>query len=187
METDWHKIIDLQNSKYLAGLSDAERPSQFRNIVNRHYGDYLKMFTKGSYNKDKAGIGISIPDMGVVMGFNTRSETCQEAELTALYACCEYIVHEKKSFESVLVCTASLNAIKKLSKYCEESRYKILQNKILEARKKVRDLKFLWVPAHLGIYGNALADAGARHAAQIGSGCVGHSSYFEEKYKSDRR
>jgi hypothetical protein len=72
-----------------------------------------------------------------------------------------------KSTDKIVICTDSLTGLDSLvstKAHKKEPLVRRLQDTIIRASKKVKELKFIWVPAHMAIYDNEQADYGADYA-----------------------
>lgn len=127
------------------------------------WNNHLKVYTDGSKSENKTGCAFYVPEMGFkkCMRLTDNTSVC-ESELVAILLAISWLA-ENPPFQFVIL-SDSLSALQaiegdKLSKLVCEIRYQIfmLQNKGI-------NVEFAWIPGHVGLRGNEVADQLAKEA-----------------------
>jgi len=134
------------------------------------YNNYLKVFTDGSVlDSGDVGAGFVIPFLNIKKGFYLgRGFSIFSAELYALLMALNFILDFGKDLFGVVFCIDSKCILYAITNW----KSKIRSDMIFEIRFLIHCLKMkniivelLWVPSHVGISGNELADQTAKEAA----------------------
>ncbi|KAK2701969.1 hypothetical protein QYM36_019402 [Artemia franciscana] len=145
-----------------------KRREKFKKAM-KNYVEFIKLYTDGSVQEDgKAGCSIAIAELGEIRVFKIKTEKNVQAELEGLLKAAEMVLSDFKSTDKIVICTdslANLDSLVSTKAYKKEPLVRRLQDTIIRASKKVKELKFIWVPAHTAIYDNEQADYGAGYAA----------------------
>jgi len=145
-----------------------KRREKFKKAM-KNYVEFIKLYTDGSVQEDgKAGCSIAIAELEEIRVFKIKSEKNVQAELEGLLKAAEMVLSDFKSTDKIVICTdslANLDSLVSTKAYKKEPMVRRLQDTIIRASKKVKELKFIWVPAHTAIYDNEQADYGAGYAA----------------------
>ena len=130
--------------------------------------DYTLIYTDGSINdKGQTGCAFVVPELNVSKQFRLNSGiSIYSAELYALENALLYALDNiPKSRICVLTDSKSaLQAISGVSNNRIEAISNII-NLIYDIKKSGREIKLQWIPSHIGLKGNDLADSAAKKAA----------------------
>uniref|UniRef100_A0A3B5QKI5 Reverse transcriptase domain-containing protein n=1 Tax=Xiphophorus maculatus TaxID=8083 RepID=A0A3B5QKI5_XIPMA len=137
--------------------------------VRREYGEYLQIYTDASKMvNDRVGIAFIIPDLNIMENKRlTDSLNVYTGELLAISMALKW--SEELSDKKVLICSDSSSALISIMEQESEARQDIL----IDINKSIHKMginrstvKFIWIPAHIGIVGNELADTFAKSASK---------------------
>ena len=147
--------------------STGELRSEFYKHLDLHRNS-TKIFTDGSKSSD--GVGLS-----VVLGSQVIKKKIPSlcsifiAELYAIFTAVQYIFNHSCAGDNFTIFTDSMSALCSLKKlYPVNILVQEVQDwlVLLSSRRKIQ-ISFCWVPAHIGISGNELADSAAKEAARL--------------------
>ena len=138
-----------------------------------HYCNHLKYFTDGSIlNTGETGCAFVAPDLEVKEIFKLNpGVSIFSAELYAIKMACDHINSLNPSPKHVAIISDSKSVLQALSKGGTQTRatvQKYVLNLINDILKEGIELSFMWVPSHVGIRGNVIADNAAKVAANSG-------------------
>lgn len=135
--------------------------------IGSTWSSALHIYTDGSVDKSKSQVGCSIvvPTFKYSRGYRLPGDSSiYSAELTAMLMALEWVDDVKPSF--VVIFSDSLSGIQSLPNFDPVNKIicdiQHLYKGIYEQGMRV---VFSWVPGHVGIYGNELADSVAKTAA----------------------
>ena len=135
--------------------------------INSTWFSALHIYTDGSVDRSKSQVGCSlvVPSFKYSRGFRLPGDSSiYSAELTAMLMALEWIDEVKPSF--AVIFSDSLSGIQSLPKLDPDNKIicdiQLLYKSLYEQGMRV---VFSWVPGHVGIYGNELADSVAKKAA----------------------
>jgi ribonuclease HI len=134
------------------------------------YNLFFKIYTDGSKDSmERVGTSFYIPELDIGKNYRLPDSTSVfGAELSAIKDSLEWIQQNRVQTENreILICTDSLSAIqaikfkKKKINICNE-----IINLINSDRSK--SITLLWIPGHVGIQGNEIADRLAKTACSL--------------------
>ena len=178
---------DLKIDLSLTNVIDKKKdPNVNLQIVNKHinniYHDSWQVYTDGSKDPEQclAGAGLIIfsedktplTQGGFKFDFRLSIYSC---ELVAIAFALNWLLEQAKSnnkHSKVTILSDSLSALMSLKSGFSKSRPEILQqilnNTTLLAKLGV-SITFVWIPSHIGIKGNEIADSIAKQASKQGS------------------
>lgn len=161
-DTELHEIINKQD------IPLRQQKEALAHIEK--YANHFQIYTDGS--KDSSGntaAAFFIPHQQVKTGVRVSNDSSiLTAELTAIKLALDYVNTATPSNPITLVIfTDSLSAIKSLDS-CNYSIYNSLQTNISNTIKHLNEKNIMttivWIPSHVGISGNEIADKLAREA-----------------------
>lgn len=136
---------------------------KFRELLNEYRG-YLCVYTDGSVQDDLVGYGLFGEGLSVKQRI-TSGKCIMSAELSAIKHA--LIICNEREESNFLICTDSLSSLYALQSMNHTS---MLVNEIRELYHAIsvnRRVIFVWIPSHVGIPGNELADELAREALNL--------------------
>ena len=155
--------IDLGLADTTKGETDAETfKTAFRDLLGKYQG-FEQIYTDGSKSETAVGAAALIPTKQSKKQQRLKPDaSIYAAEATAIDMALD--IAKKSQKKSFLILTDSLSCLQAL-KQTDNSDTRILRLRLkidsLIAKKKIT---LAWLPAHIGIDGNELADAAAKEA-----------------------
>ena len=140
--------------------------------INEKYGEEVKIFTDASKQTDRRiGVAFVIPERRVEVGRRVTDDLAvYTAELIAVWLALQWM--EENRPEKAVIASDSSSALISIKTWQSKSRQDIVWNiaQISNVLQKAgTKLLFVWVPAHIGVAGNELADECAKKAASNSS------------------
>ena len=128
-----------------------------------HHQSFTYLFTDGSRAEGRSGVGVICKDWEKSKRINDLHSVFS-AELLAILLATEYIM--KKKLKKAIICSDSKSAILSLGK--QPSSHPLIRKIQTKVKNLINsDIKFLWIPAHIGIQGNERADQLARNSLDL--------------------
>ncbi|XP_062542195.1 uncharacterized protein LOC134210183 [Armigeres subalbatus] len=128
--------------------------------MEEKYGDRGRILTNASKAGRLCGIGVFIQDYDVKRSFRLEGDiSITAAELHALSVALQFVVEGK--LYNYVIYTDSMTACQMLEDAVEANKAETLLKYIIETARKWR-ITFQWIPSHVGISGNEVADQLAR-------------------------
>lgn len=130
-------------------------------------GGYQVWYTDGS--KMDSGTGAGVHRQGNRLSVSVPLGKCAsvfQAEVFAIAVCSRLILEENGAGRSVAICSDSQAAIKAIMAPRTTSRLVRECQLLMKQLSLRRQVKLLWVPGHVGIRGNEIADELARKGAE---------------------
>ena len=143
-------------------LSDVFR-AKFSEILPI-YSDYQQFYTDGSKQDHKASYGFYC-DLGSMSSRISNNSSIFTAETEAIRRVLKYIDTSTRSNKKYVIFTDSRSVLESI--YNQDSRNPLILetlDKIEQLKEAGNIIKFCWVPSHVGIRGNEVADRRAREA-----------------------
>jgi ribonuclease HI len=148
---------------------DSTDPQIYRHALRellQHYPDHRQIFTDGSKSEDGRVAAAAVSSERPRNPFQTRlmdTSSVFTAELQALLLALKHVYQSTYKYFTIL--SDSLSALQAL-KASSKSHPLVIQILDLYATlmRDDYDIVFIWVPGHVGIRGNSLADAAAKDA-----------------------
>ena len=146
--------------------------------------EYLKIFTDGSLQNEGAGCAFVIPEISYYERYKLEKGTSIfSVELFALEKALEFAY--QSNHENIIILSDSKSVLQTL-KTQKSTRVNYLLKLMHKMNKQGKLLKLQWVPSHLGIHGNELADRAAKAAVidnDLPTTIIFSPLYFSVKYE----
>ena len=145
--------------------------------LNRHK---LQVYTDASKSDSgKLTAAFFIPELNQSLKLRlTDNGTVYSAELMAIKIALDWITKNIKDSRDTVIYTDSMSAIQSLESINQGIKSQIVYEiKSLVENLKNMNIQFVWIPAHVGIYGNEQADRLAKEALK--------NTHIEIKIKCD--
>lgn len=129
------------------------------------YSQQLKIFTDGSKDQfNNVSCSFCIPELGVSKGCRISDElSVYTAELYAIYLALEYVKFNL-NVNCTVIFTDSLSSAMSIRNRSSTTRPNLLI-KIIEIANEIdSQLTVVWIPSHVGVEGNEMADTAAKQA-----------------------
>ena len=159
----------------VGGLTRDQSPSLQACITNEllenKYSQFLPIFTDGSVLEDgSAGAAFAIPEFhSLRKSFSLPPVSVFTAELTAILMALQHISEVRTPPCAIVVCSDSRSALSSIRSDSTSAR----EDLVLELGTVVHQLitrgtevRFQWVPAHVCLSGNEMADRAAKRGAR---------------------
>ena len=147
--------------------SDIQLKANFLEHASGH-ADSINIYTDGSKFSDGVGCSVVTPDQTIKKKL-PKSASVFTAELLAVLSALRFIFFSSSSVNSYTIFTDSMSVLTSLGSLFP---YHHLVQEIqdwfclLQNRRKI-SVTFCWVPSHVGVVGNELADVAAKTAARL--------------------
>ena len=157
----------------MAGISKSDNPlyslTIAREFIQNQFRNSLCVYTDGSADDAGAGAAFCIPDMGKIhRRYHLPRLNIFTVELTAILMALTYISDLPRLPISVTVLSDSKSALAAIESDAKSSREDIVIEILTLAHQLIVrgcDVQLQWVPAHIGLAGNEMADRFAKQAA----------------------
>ena len=161
VNTDMQNIRKSDNPLYSGVVA--------REFISNNLSNTLCIYTDGSLGKDGGGAAFYIPAMGkLARRYHLPYLNIFTIELYAIYMALNFIIDLKKYPLSITVLSDSMAALAAIASGTSSTREDI----VLEIQAMSHHLivqgclvNFQWVPSHVGVTGNEVADAHAKDAS----------------------
>ena len=143
--------------------SDAELKASFFD-----HADSVNIFTDGSKSSTGVGCSVVTPDSIIKKRLNTNCSVFT-AELLAVLSVLKFIFYSDNFSKYFTIYTDSMSTLSSLSKLfpCHQMVQEIQDWFHLLYTRRGIQVRFCWVPSHVGIRGNEQADIAAKNAARL--------------------
>lgn len=143
-------------------------PSKFKDIFSRHINDTPESFiiyTDGSKSDRSASSAFVTKDSTHKIKLHKLSNI-YTAELNAIAAALHFCM--TLTYNSIIIATDSLSSLKGMDcMYPEHPKIPVIHSYLSTLKALGKTVKFIWIPSHVGIVGNELADLAAREALEL--------------------
>ena len=158
----------------VAGLTRDQSPPLQACITNEllenKYSQFLQIFTDGSVLEDgSAGTAFAIPEFHSLRKSSLPPVSIFTAELTAILMALQHISEVRTPPCAIVICSDSRSALSSIRSDSTSAR----EDLVLEIGTVVHQLitrgtevRFQWVPAHVCLSGNEMADRAAKRGAR---------------------
>lgn len=144
--------------------------SQFYEVIQDKFSHFEKIYTDAS--KSTQGVGFSTIQINITLLHKLPPETSIfSAETQAIYEA--IILANTINSNHILILSDSLSALLALQNPLHPN--EITQNIQLIFKSTTKNIEFMWVPSHIGITGNEMADKAADLATKI----IHHPTIFD--------
>nr|XP_055031454.1 uncharacterized protein LOC129420520 [Misgurnus anguillicaudatus]XP_055031455.1 uncharacterized protein LOC129420520 [Misgurnus anguillicaudatus]XP_055031456.1 uncharacterized protein LOC129420520 [Misgurnus anguillicaudatus] len=162
-EVDWFVLEEKRKAR-----EEIDLVSVFKNRVGEEYGNFIQIYTDGAKDPETGvtGFGVAIPGQQIEISRRTSDKLgVYTVEMLAILEALRWM--EKKEQVKALICSDSSSVLGSLRSFLSKSRQDILYD-VLQLSTNIvgkgSQVKFMWVPAHVGIRGNERADKLAKMA-----------------------
>ncbi|XP_043476376.1 uncharacterized protein LOC122507632 [Leptopilina heterotoma] len=162
--------IDIETG---SDIKNSQQPnSKFNTLVQSKFIEYVLIYTDGSIdsNKTTSGASFVVPITNVNFGVNLGGiASIESCEMYAINSALSYAI--STNLDNILILSDSRSTLKKLKelfflKDIHPLLIKMIQQiSILVSRGS--NIKFLWIPSHMGITGNERADRWAKKSLSL--------------------
>jgi exonuclease III/ribonuclease HI len=142
-------------------------PSVFRQLFGNlcaTYQHHTKMYTDGSKDSSSVGCAFAIGNTSVSFKLNPMCSV-YTAELFAILKALEHI--KRASGKQFMICSDSMSSLQSLcNAFPTDHLVQSVQNMLGELSLSGIEVLFCWLPGHVGITGNEMADRAAKDASR---------------------
>ncbi|MGL5597690.1 MAG: ribonuclease H family protein, partial [Aeromonas sp.] len=142
--------------------------NEVNNYIERMYYGNVHIYTDGSKDPEsnKTGIAVAVPQQEIIITKRTPDYlSVFTTELIAIVIALQWL--EETQIQKAVICSDSLAALKSIKSGQSNCRQDIIIE-IMQLLYRIhvhdRVVSFLWVPAHVGIDGNEMADKNAKRS-----------------------
>lgn len=131
------------------------------------YNNYTCIYTDGSMNESYVSSAYFVKNSNYGEAFKLNHSSIFKAELFAILKGLEWAT--EFNIQQVLIISDSLSSLMSIQSKQSSSNTLILNQILVEVHNLMSagvDVEFLWVPSHIGIFGNECADKLAKDALQ---------------------
>ena len=144
--------------------------TEVKEHINNRYSNYLKIYTDGSVLENgECGSAFVIPFLKVEKSFYIgKGFSVFTAEIFAILSALYFISNCYHSFYGILLCVDSISVLQSLQNWNNLRADLIfeIRHLIHFIKTKGIEISFCWVPSHIGIGGNEIADIKAKEGAR---------------------
>ena len=159
----WLAVEPETSTELLDKVNKKDNPLVANSIVQatieEKYQNYTQIYTDGSKQNEKVGLGIYIPEFKVkISGRISNYTSIYTSELLAIQIALKTV--ELKQPDRVVILSDSLSSIQSIetNNSSRDDILKAIQLSITKIDQLGIDLKFEWIPSHINIKGNDIAD-----------------------------
>ena len=161
--------IDLNIKELKKEWENEEIGQKASSYVKNKYNNYLDIYTDGSKDgKDRVGAGIYIPAMNIKIAKRIPDQlSVYTSEMVAIIVGLQWV--EEVRPDRVVFCVDSISVLLSLQslKSTREDLVLEVHQSIYRLYRTGVDIRFCWVPAHVGLEGNEEADKIAKSALEL--------------------
>jgi ribonuclease HI len=169
----------LERADIITSISDdtkADNPLKVTMLAKERlateYNNYLQVFTDGSkLSNGQVGSAFVMPASDISGKFRITNEVSVfSAEIFAIYQALCHLVSEAPAKKEIVILSDSKSALQTLCKQHNPNRTLVINEclyKIHCLKQKGYTISLCWIPSHVNIRGNELADQRAKEAATL--------------------
>ena len=135
---------------------------EFLEMKNTIYKDFIEIYTDGSKIENRTGCAYVVNGIAQKVRL-TKYSSVFSSELYAILKSLRYI--RKNANNKFVIYSDSLSAIQSIKSNRNQTSLNIRISDILNKIKK-KTIVFEWIPSHVNIAGNEMADMGAKGASR---------------------
>lgn len=142
-----------------------------QNTIDKYnINKYAVFYTDAAKKENKIGMGFYMANRNLI--YNEKIEAniaIKTAEIYAIYILIKKI-QELTNIKNIIIFTDSKSSCKSIKGYIKKKNNKYYKNKIIELIKNYKDINITiqWIPSHINIQGNDLADLAAKEGMESG-------------------
>ena len=160
--------------------SELDLKWKFYDHLDTQHGDSIHFYTDGSKVSNGVGMGIYNHDDQKNESLNKNSSVFT-AELYAIFSCLLMIL--KRSGRSFAVFSDSLSSIQAIQDlYSNNPLVSAIHSLLIRLSESGKKVTLCWVPSHIGIQGNELADKLAKEAATHPRTPLMNKNFYRDLY-----
>ena len=135
-------------------------------VISTLYADHLQIYTDGSkQSNDSTGAAFYIPELNIKKYAKISPISIARAELSAIILALEWL--DNLISLKVVILSDSLSALQAISSYkYEQSLVLEILYLLKHLERKRINVYFEWIPSHIGLHGNDVADQLANKATK---------------------
>ncbi|XP_076037358.1 uncharacterized protein LOC143022859 [Oratosquilla oratoria] len=142
-----------------------------RELLARKYAEDFLVYTDGSVREDgRTGVGVFLQPTNESFSVKLPPTTIQTAELVVIREAVVKVINLPQPPPRVTILSDSRTSLTFLQGAYYESRPELLDDILrlsTEAKNLGVRLRFQWVPSHVGLHGNEMADSAAKRGALL--------------------
>ena len=138
-----------------------ELQQKFLDLKDSLYNNYTSIFTDGSRMNGKTSYAFIVGNH-VESNRLPSTSSVYTAEMYAIYKAIKYVY--LSDIQKAVIFSDSLSVLQAIASFKTKCHYMIKLQKLISICGK--DIVFEWVPSHVGIHGNTLADTAAKNAIE---------------------
>lgn len=160
----WTSLLNQIDFNLTRVIKKSQNPEQQKSsalqYLNDKYQNYIKIYTDGSKNESSTSYAIFSDDLKLkLMTKINHINSVFQAEALAILKAIDK--SREMSLDPVVILTDSLSAVKAINSYNNRD---ITTTLIVRTILKCPNIKIAWIPSHVGIKGNEMADTLANEA-----------------------
>lgn len=152
---------EIKNLESKNVMNDNELKALALEVISQDYPNHIKIYTDASRNfsANQCSVGVYDAHSGNKISSKLNNfVSIMSAELTGIFIASEYIKH--MNYSKTVIFTDSQASCKYIKKLIKTNSHNNTTWNIC----KTKDLTIQWIPAHVGIHGNEIADRLANEA-----------------------